>query len=125
MHDTLSTSSEEIEQLRERVAQLQHALDSRIVIEQAKGVLSERYRFSIDDAFALLRYSARSSRIGIHELAAEVVVRRETPRAIVVAAARQQRWRAVAQRERSEAIRERATRQIERTRERGAEPPPR
>jgi AmiR/NasT family two-component response regulator len=59
--------------------QLQHALDSRIVIEQAKGVLAERFGIGVDDAFQLLRSGARSNRIRIHELAARVVESRETP----------------------------------------------
>ena len=110
------SETDELEALQERVEQLQHALDSRVVIEQAKGILAERYHVGIDDAFALLRYSARSSRMGIHELADDVVSGRTTPRPIVVASARQQRWRAVAQRERSEAIREHAQLQVEHVR---------
>ena len=59
--------------------QLQQALDSRVVIEQAKGVLAERYRIGIDEAFALLRRSARNHRLRLHALAAAVVASRETP----------------------------------------------
>jgi AmiR/NasT family two-component response regulator len=76
----------QIERLRDLVAsllaqnqQLQQALASRIVIEQAKGVLSERYRMSVDDAFDLLRRSARNHRLRLHALAAAVVASRETP----------------------------------------------
>lgn len=57
----------------ERQAQLQHALDSRIVIEQAKGVLSERRRISVEEAFELLRSAARSNRMKVHDLARAVV----------------------------------------------------
>ena len=39
--------------------QLQAALNTRIVIEQAKGVLSERAGISLGDAFALMRAQAR------------------------------------------------------------------
>jgi AmiR/NasT family two-component response regulator len=67
------------ETLRVRVAQLQRALDSRIVVEQAKGVLSERYAVSVDDAFAVLRSAARRTRVKVHDLAAEVVSSRTTP----------------------------------------------
>jgi AmiR/NasT family two-component response regulator len=59
--------------------QLRTALDSRIVIEQAKGVLSERLRIGLEDAFLLLRRSARTSRRELHALAAAVTRSRETP----------------------------------------------
>ena len=59
--------------LIERARQLEQALTSRIVIEQAKGVLAERYGLPLDEAFERLRREARSSRRRIHELAAEVV----------------------------------------------------
>jgi AmiR/NasT family two-component response regulator len=62
--------------------QLQQALDSRIAIEQAKGILAERYRLSVDDAFALLRRAARSNRLKLHAVAADVVASRETPAVI-------------------------------------------
>jgi hypothetical protein len=65
--------------LARRAAQLQEALDSRIVIEQAKGVLCERYGIEPDKAFQLLRGGARSNRMRLHELAARVVASRETP----------------------------------------------
>jgi AmiR/NasT family two-component response regulator len=73
-----------VDTLRERVRQLEHALESRIVIEQAKGVLAERHGLAITDAFELLRSAARSHRIRIHELAGRVVSSRDTPDEIVV-----------------------------------------
>ena len=65
--------------LLERNAQLETALESRIVIEQAKGVLVERYRLEPQAAFELLRRGARTSRVRIRDLAARVVASRETP----------------------------------------------
>lgn len=73
---------EEIEELRQRVVQLQTALDSRVAIEQAKGVLMERFAIGAEEAFELLRRSARSVRQDVHTLAALVTATRTTPRAI-------------------------------------------
>jgi len=67
----------------ERNRQLEHALESRVVIEQAKGVLIERFRLEPDGAFDLLRRAARSSRRKLHDLAADVVRWRETPQEIM------------------------------------------
>jgi GAF domain-containing protein len=53
--------------------QLQAALESRILVEQAKGKLAERLGISIDDAFAVLRDHARSNSRKLHEVAADVV----------------------------------------------------
>ncbi|RIJ50289.1 ANTAR domain-containing protein [Clavibacter lycopersici] len=53
--------------------QLQQALDSRVVIEQAKGALAQRMGVSTDEAFAYLRRQARSSGRRIHDVAAEMV----------------------------------------------------
>jgi hypothetical protein len=67
--------------LARRAAQLQEALESRIVIEQAKGVLAERYAVSPDEAFLLLRNTARFNRVKLRGLAADVVASRTTPSA--------------------------------------------
>ncbi len=65
--------------LLERVAQLQAALESRIVIEQAKGILAERQHITIQQAFELLRAGARRHSLSVHQLAAEVITQPETP----------------------------------------------
>jgi hypothetical protein len=59
--------------LLERTIQLQSALESRILIEQAKGALTRELSLEPDDAFRLLRQTARSQRRRIHDVAAEVV----------------------------------------------------
>jgi hypothetical protein len=96
-----------VEALRAERDQLAQALESRVIIEQAKGVLAERYRVPVDEAFLLLRQSARAARMKIHDLAAEVVRARVTPNAIIRGFARDSRWRALVLRERTEALRER------------------
>jgi transcriptional regulator with GAF, ATPase, and Fis domain len=53
--------------------QLQTALNSRVLIEQAKGLLSERLRVSVSDAFTILRDSARSRNRRLSELAQAIV----------------------------------------------------
>jgi hypothetical protein len=73
---------------RERAAQLQHALSSRISVEQAKGIVGERLGLDMEGAFALLRYAARGERMKLHELAQAVVDNDETPDAVIRALAR-------------------------------------
>src|SRR5215210_3847833 len=52
----------------EQRAQLQRALNTRIVVEQAKGVLAERFQVTPEEALGLLRGAARSSRMQLREL---------------------------------------------------------
>jgi GAF domain-containing protein len=52
--------------------QLQVALDSRVILEQAKGALSARLNISPGEAFELLRTRARSSRRRLTDIAEDV-----------------------------------------------------
>jgi AmiR/NasT family two-component response regulator len=79
-------ASEELAELRVRVTELEKqnehlrvGLASRIVIEQAKGVLIERLDLPPDEIFELLRAAARRSQTNIHTIAAEVLKSRVTP----------------------------------------------
>jgi GAF domain-containing protein len=53
--------------------QLQGALNSRVVIEQAKGVLSGKGQISPDEAFAVLRRFARDHGLRLTALAGDIV----------------------------------------------------
>lgn len=50
----------ELERSRRTVEQLQEALESRVVIEQAKGMLAAERGISVNEAFELIRGHARS-----------------------------------------------------------------
>jgi GAF domain-containing protein len=54
-------------------AQLQTALESRVAIEQAKGVIAEHMGISVDDAFTLLRSYARNHNSKLTETALGIV----------------------------------------------------
>lgn len=57
-----------------RVArQLQWALDSRVIIEQAKGTLSERHHITVVEAYDRLRRRARDTGRTAREVAADVL----------------------------------------------------
>jgi AmiR/NasT family two-component response regulator len=49
--------------------QLQSALNSRIVIEQAKGAIAQFRNVSVDDAFVLLRAHARRTKNRLGDVA--------------------------------------------------------
>jgi PAS domain S-box-containing protein len=72
----LLAQAAEASQQAELVAQLRQALDSRVAIEQAKGVLIARLRVDEQAAFERLRQIARSSSRRISEVAADVVAGR-------------------------------------------------
>jgi GAF domain-containing protein len=57
----------------ELAAQLQRALDSRVVVEQAKGIVGERLHIEMDAAFDLIRGYARGHRRRLSEVAAAVI----------------------------------------------------
>jgi hypothetical protein len=74
--------------LLERTIQLQTALETRIVIEQAKGILAERLGVDVEEAFEVLRAAARSNSVKIHALAADVVRSGQVPPVLAVSRGR-------------------------------------
>lgn len=53
--------------------QLQAALDSRVVIEQAKGIIAERRGVPVDEAFELVRAHARSRNQRLRDVVEQIV----------------------------------------------------
>jgi GAF domain-containing protein len=58
------------EQLSE---QLQQALDSRVVIEQAKGITAQRRSITVDHAYQLMRGHARNNHASLRMVAEAIV----------------------------------------------------
>jgi GAF domain-containing protein len=67
LHERVVSRSDQLNE------QLQTALSSRLIIEQAKGVLAERGAIDMDRAFALLRQHARNTNRRIAELSRAVI----------------------------------------------------
>jgi AmiR/NasT family two-component response regulator len=63
--------------------QLQAALNSRVMIEQAKGILAERGRLDLSDAFNLLRSQARFQNMRLSDLARDVITGATTTEALL------------------------------------------
>ena len=59
--------------LRMQIAQLEHALSARVVIEQAIGVVAQRFGLAPREAFDRLRKSARGRGQRVHDLAGSLV----------------------------------------------------
>ncbi|MFE1644291.1 GAF domain-containing protein [Microbacterium sp. P01] len=53
--------------------QLQYALESRVVVEQAKGVIAKAHKINMDEAFGHLRDTARSTQRRLSDIAREVI----------------------------------------------------
>jgi ANTAR domain-containing protein len=70
---------DEAARLAVTVTQLEHALASRVRVEQAIGVLAERHRLRPREAFDLLRGAARSQGRRVTEIAQDVVASAANP----------------------------------------------
>jgi GAF domain-containing protein len=66
-----------------REGRLEHALTSRILIEQAKGILAEHRSIDMDQAFNQLRHFARSHNRGLTEVAGALVAGDLSPRVFI------------------------------------------
>lgn len=62
-----------VAQAEKRAEQLQHALDSRIVVEQAKGILAERHGLGTQEAFETIRTHARTHRRKLRDVCEQIV----------------------------------------------------
>ncbi|MBA3744007.1 SpoIIE family protein phosphatase [Sporichthya sp.] len=62
--------------------QLQHALDSRVAVEQAKGVLAQLGGLAMEDAFEVLRRYSRDHNQPLSEIA-QAVVSRDLPATVL------------------------------------------
>jgi GAF domain-containing protein len=62
-----------IEDANELSAHLEAALDSRIVIEQAKGILAQHDQISVDNAFTRIRSFARAHQLLLSATARQIV----------------------------------------------------
>ena len=63
----------ELSEARDLAAQLQHALDSRILIEQAKGVLAGEVGITMGEAFRRLRSHARDHNLKLRAVSEAVL----------------------------------------------------
>jgi GAF domain-containing protein len=62
-----------LEQAHVEKSQVEHALTSRILIEQVKGVLAERWNSGVDEAFTAFRSYARAHHLRLAEFAARII----------------------------------------------------
>jgi ANTAR domain len=76
---SLVRAAAESERTARVIDQLEHALEHRVVIEQAKGILMEREQVDPAGAFDRLRKAARARRRRVSEVAAEVVAGHDLP----------------------------------------------
>jgi GAF domain-containing protein len=67
------SASSSLDRARLTAQQLQEALDTRVIIEQAKGLLAGERRITMDQAFHLIRAHARSNGAPLRDVAQAIV----------------------------------------------------
>lgn len=87
------TNNREARHADELAGQLQGALDSRLVIEQAKGVVATALGITMDEAFALLRGCSRSMNVRLTHLAGALTTGRITADQLQIRRGRRQHSR--------------------------------
>jgi len=70
---------DEVDRLRALVGQLTHALTTRPVINQAKGILMAQEGCTPDEAFDILREASQHRNRPLRDIAQELVERRRHP----------------------------------------------
>lgn len=75
----LGTRREAYDEAETRVAQLETALESRLLVEQAKGFLAGRYDVDPEAAFTAMRRHARNLQRPLREVAREVLTGEQLP----------------------------------------------
>jgi Response regulator with putative antiterminator output domain len=66
-------NASKIRQQQQLSEQLQHALESRVVIEQAKGITAQQNSVTVDQAYQLMRGHARSNHASLRAVAEAIV----------------------------------------------------
>jgi GAF domain-containing protein len=67
------TNMDALQDARDQARNLRVAMESRAVIEQAKGILIERYKVNVDGAFRLLAEASMRTNRKVRDLAAQLV----------------------------------------------------
>ena len=64
---------DQLEQAQVLAGQLQRALDSRVVVEQAKAFVASDRGVSVDEAFEVIRTYSRSNNVKLQDVAGAIV----------------------------------------------------
>lgn len=71
-----------VREAQEVADQLRVALDTRIVIEQAKGILAAQLDLGLDESYQVMRWFGRNRNLVLREVATAVVTGQLSPAAI-------------------------------------------